>query len=467
MRWLGEIATAGWAGGAALGMIALAAGTGASGQSSVIAAPPFASTPDAPAPAASPAPPPAESLAPEPAPSPLSEAVVVTVNDEIISTYDIVQRMRLLIVTSGIQPTPQNLPDIQGEAVRSLVDEHLEMQELAREAKTQKFDLIASDAEVNDELADIARSNNTSADQLLAQLAAQGVGATTFRDQLKAEISWRGWIRGRYGQRLSIGEDQIKAYQKRLEAEGGKPQYDISEVYIDAGRVGGEAVAQQGAAQLIAQLQKGAPFAAVARQFSASPSAAKGGNVGWISTGEMPPEVDRALASLRPGQLSAPIPVKDGVYIIFLRDRRAGGATTLINLKQVAIALPKTAGAGEVASANAKLEALRPRLNGCDNLAAEAAKTPGAVSGDLGEAESKDLAPAFRQAAESLQVGQVSAPIRTDAGLHLIAVCGRRQGGAGQLKHDDIVNRLYGQELAMIAKRQLRDLRNSATIEKR
>ncbi len=455
MRWLGDIATAGWAGGAALGVIALAWGTGALAQGAVIAPPAGSSTPagtsDKPA-----APPPG-----------LSEAVVVTVNDEIISTYDIVQRMRLLIVTSGIQPTEQNLPDIQREALRSLVDEHLEMQELAREAKTQKFDLIATDAEINDELADIARGNNTSADHLLAQLAAEGVGATTFRDQLRAEISWRGWIRGRYGQRLTIGEDQIKAYQKRLEAEGGKPQYQISEVFIDAGRAGGEAAAEQGAAQLISQIQKGAPFAGVARQFSNSPSAAKGGDVGWISTGEMPPEVDRALASLRPGQLSAPIPVKDGVYIIYLKDRRAGGATTLINLKQAAIALPKDASADQVAVANAKLVALRPKLNGCDNLAAEAAKSPGVISGDLGEAESKDLAPAFRDAAESLQVGQVSAPIRTDAGLHLIAVCDKHQGGADQLKHDDIANRLYGQELAMIAKRQLRDLRNSATIETR
>ncbi len=166
---------------------------------------------------------------------------MVTVNDEMISSFDVVQRMRLLIVTSGIQPSPENLPDIQREAVRSLIDERLEMQELRREAKEQKFDLIASDAEVNDELADIARGNNTSSDQLLAQLAAQGVGAQTFRDQLRAEISWRGWIRGRYGQRLVIGDDQVKAFQKHLEAEADKPQYQISEIFVDAARAGGVA----------------------------------------------------------------------------------------------------------------------------------------------------------------------------------------------------------------------------------
>jgi peptidyl-prolyl cis-trans isomerase SurA len=424
--------------------------------------------PAAPAPAppqaASPA---ASSPASAPAPTKLSESVVVTVNDELISTYDIVQRMRLLIVTAGIQPTEQNIPEIQREAVRSLIDEHLEMQSLRDESKQQKFDLIASDQEVDEEIAQIARSNNTSSSQLLAQLAAQGVGAQTFRDQLRAEISWRGWIRGRYGQRLTIGDDQIKAFQKHLEAEAGKPQYQISEVFIDAARAGSLAAAQQGATQLVAQLHNAAPFAAVARQFSNSPSAANGGDVGWISTGEMPPAVDEALAELRPGQLSNPIPVKDGVYIVLLRDRRSGDSSTVVKLKQVAIALAKTASPEDVAAAQEKLTALRAKLQGCDNLETVVGKTPGAVAGDLGETDTKDLAPAFRDVVETLQVGQVSAPVRTDAGLHLLAVCDRRKGGANAMTRDQIEDRLYGEELSMISKRQLRDLRNTATIEMR
>src|SRR6185436_15345825 len=109
---------------------------------------------------------------------------------------------------------------------------------------------------------------------------AQGVGAETFREQLRAEISWRGWIRGRYGTRVRIGEDQITAYQRRLEAEMGKPQYQISEVFIDAARAGSQPAAVSGAQQLIGEIQKGAPFAAVARQFSSAPTAANGGDVG-------------------------------------------------------------------------------------------------------------------------------------------------------------------------------------------
>lgn len=471
MRRPGNIANAMLAGGVALCAIAAFSGTAALSQiraPQVTAPSVLGSSPSAPDSGAQVAPPSIASAPPPPAvggPQGLSEAVVVTVNDQIISSYDIIQRMRLLIVTSGIQPNEQNMPEIQREAIRSLVDERLEMQELISQGKTQKFNLVASDDEVNGELADIARNNNTSADQLLANLAAQGVGADTFRDQLRAEISWRGWIRGRYGSRVIVGDDQVKTYQKHLEAEAGKPQYQISEVFIDASRAGGEQAALQGADQLVSQLKSGAPFAAVARQFSNSPSAANGGDVGWISSGEMPPEVDGVLATLRAGQLSPPIPVKDGVYIVYLRDSRAGATTTLVSLKQAAIALAKDATPAQVAAAQAKLDSLRPKINGCDNLSSQGAKISGIVTGDLGEAETKDLAPAFRAAAEALQVGQVSEPIRTEAGLHLIVLCGRRMGGAEQMTRDQIENRLYGQELSMIAKRQLRDLRNSATIE--
>ena len=459
MRHTGRFAAARH-GGAALCVLALAAGAPSLAQVAADSGPPSPPTAGAP-------PAPAAPQAPAAASQPLSESVVATVNDDIISSYDVIQRMRLLIVTAGIQPTDDNLGEIQRESLRSLVDEHLEMQELRREGKEQKFDLIASNTEVDDEIADIARSNNTSADRLLTQLAAQGVGSDTLREQLRAEISWRGWIRGRYGSRLTVGEDQIKAFQSRQQAESGKPQYEISEVFVDATRAGGMDTAMKGAQQLIDQLQKGAPFAAVAKQFSNSPTAANGGDVGWVTPGEMPPEVDQALGSLRPGQLSAPIPVKDGVYIIHLKERRAGGAAMVVNLKQAAIAIPKGASEADVAAAQAKLLALRARLKGCDNLAAEAANVPGVVAGDLGEAETKDLAPAFRAAADGVPVGGVSDPIRTDAGLHLVAVCNRHHSGEEVMDHDQIENRLYGQQLAMIAKRYLRDLRNQATIETR
>jgi peptidyl-prolyl cis-trans isomerase SurA len=399
--------------------------------------------------------------------NPLSESVAAVVNDDIISSYDLMQRMRLLMVTSGLQPTQENLPQLEQEALRSLIDEHVQMQELRRVEKAQKITIISTDKEVEEQIEDIAKGNNMTGAQLTQQLQAQGVGIDTWKAQIRADSSWQAWISGRYGSRLRIGDDQVKAFERRQAEAASKPQYQVSEVFIDAGRVGGMEVAENGAKQLITQIQQGAPFPAVARQFSASPTAANGGDAGWVSPGEMPPEVDAALEQLRPGQLSAPIPVRDGVYIIYLREKRSGAKTALVDLKQVAVALPKDAAQAQVDAAQKLLVDLKPKITSCETLEATAGKVNGVVAGDLGEAEITDLAPAFQEAANTLKVGQVSDPIRTDAGLHLIAVCGKRQSGAQAPTHDQIENRLRGQQLALISKRYLRDLRNSATIETR
>jgi peptidyl-prolyl cis-trans isomerase SurA len=424
----------------------------------------------APPPAAAPAPPPeaADAAPPRPAgPQPMSESVAAVVNDDIISTYDLGQRMRLLIATSGVQPTQETMPQFQREALVSLVDERLQLQELKRVQKEQKISIIATDEEVLEDLADMAKQNNLKPEGFLLALKQQGIGRETLYEQIRAQMSWQRWIRGRYGTRLRIGEDQIKATQARLAAAASKPQYEVSEVLIDAARVGGMEQATTGAAQLVAQLQQGAPFANVARQFSAAATAASGGDAGWISQGEMPPEVDAVLEQLRPGQLSQPIPVKDGVYIIYLRDKRSGAGQTLVNLKQAAIALPATATTEEVEAARLKLEGVRGTFKDCATLEATAGKTQGVVAGDLGEAEVADLAPEFKTAASTLKVGEFSAPIRTKVGLHVLAVCGKRSAGEAQADHDQIESRLTGQQLSMIARRYMRDLRNSATIETR
>ena len=410
---------------------------------------------------------PAETPAPAApsAPQGLSESVAAVVNDDIVSTYDLAQRMRLLIATSGVQPTQENLQQFQREALVSLVDEHLQFQELRRVEKEQKIEILADDAEINEEIAEMAKGNNMSAEQFMAFLASRGIGQDTLKQQLRAQVSWSRWIQGRYGSRLRVGDDQIAATQALLAAQSAKPQYNIGEVLIDANRVGGMQQAMTGAQQLVTQMQQGAPFPAVARQFSALPTAANGGDAGWVSPSEVPAEVSAVLEQMRPGQLSQPIAVKDGVYILYLREKRAGGNATLVNLKQVAIGLPQTATPDDEATARTKLAAIRPTIKDCAGMDAAANAAQGVIAGDLGEAEVADLAPAFRDAAEKLKVGEVSEPIRTPVGLHLIAVCGRRTAGAGGADKDQIERRLRGQQLSMIARRYMRDLRNSATIE--
>ena len=134
-------------------------------------------------------------------------------------------------------------------------------------------------------------------------------------------------------------------------------------------------------------------------------------------------------------------------------------------LKQAAISLPAGASADQTEAARQKLVALKGQIKSCADVDAKSAGVDGVLAGDLGEAELKDLAPAFRDAIQGLTPGQVSDPIRTDAGLHLIALCGRRQGGIELPSRDEIESRLEDQQLSLVSRRYLRDLKNSATIE--
>ncbi len=399
----------------------------------------------------------------------IAEGVAAIVNDDIISSYDLVQRMRLVILNTGFQPTAENLPQIQGEALRQLVEERLQTQELRRVEKENKTTIIATDAEIDEVIVETVQGEyKVGVDQFYAQLAQQGIAPSTYREQARIAYSWQQYMRGRYGSRLRIGQDQIKATQKRLADAAAKPQYQISEIFIDNARVGGADVAFNGAQSLIAQIQQGAPFPSVARQFSASPSAASGGDAGWVSPGEMPPEVDAVMEAVRPGQMSPPIPTQDGVYVILVRDKRAGASANLITLKQAAVALDPGADQAAVDAAGQSLQKLRGLGPTCADLEAKSAQAAPVVAGDMGEMEETALVGGFAEAAAGLPENQLSAtPIRTEAGLHMIMVCGRRSSAGNLPTEEQIERRLFSQQLALVSKRVMRDLKMQATIENR
>ena len=398
----------------------------------------------------------------------MSESVAAIVNDDVVSSYDLRQRMRLLVATSGVQPSPDNLPQIEHEALRSLVDEHLEMQEIHDvQTKQKDLHLEPTDKEIDETIGDLARQSGLKREQLLETLRSDDVNISTLRDQLRARLSWERYIGARYHDSVQVADNQVRAAYAHANLAAAKPQYLVSEIFLDASQVGGEQATMDGANQLVAQIQQGAPFAAVARQFSKLATAANGGDTGWITASDLQPELQSALEQMRPGQLSRPIAVSNGVYIVALRDKRAGAQSTIVDLKQAALSLAPTASPADVSAGEAELEALRSKITGCDTLEAAAAKAPGVVAGDLGETELKDLRPSFQQAIAKLEVGQVSEPVRTDAGLHLIAVCERHAGGAHAITQADIEDKLKGEQFDMFARRYLRDLRNSATIETR
>lgn len=389
----------------------------------------------------------------------LADGIVATVNDQIITGFDLRQRMLTVIAMSQVEPTQENIPAIQQQALQNLIEERLQAQEIA------KFEtLIVTDDEIDQEIAAMAQDAGVTPDQYVGFLAQGGIRPDQFRQQLRTEIGWRQLVGGRFNTRARVSRAQVEQALRQLSEAAARPQYLIGEIYIEAARVGGQQAAINGAEQLVAQMVQGAPFQAVARQFSAAPSAVRGGDAGWIVQGTVQPSLQAALDSLEVGQLSRPIPVEGGVYIIYMRDKRSGAATSLVSLKQAMIELPETASDADVAAANARLASLRPSLT-CDNILQRTTSEAGLLGSDLGESDVANLAPQFQQVARSAEVGTVSNPVRTPLGLHLVAVCGRRVGGADVPSYREVEARLQNQNLAMLARRYIRDLRADALIE--
>jgi peptidyl-prolyl cis-trans isomerase SurA len=389
----------------------------------------------------------------------LADGIVATVNDQIITGFDLRQRMLTVIAMSQVQPTEENIPAIQQQALQALIEERLQAQEIAKYET-----LIVTDEEVDQEIAAMAQDAGVTPDQYMSFLAQGGIRPEQMRQQLRTEIGWRQLVGGRFNTRSRVSRAQVEQALRQASEAAARPQYLIGEIYIEAARVGGQQAALNGAEQLVAQMVQGAPFQAVARQFSAAPSAARGGDAGWIVQGTVQPALQTALDTLQVGQLSRPIPVEGGVYIIYMRDKRSGAATSLVSLKQAMIELPETASEAEVAAATERLTALRPQLT-CDNLLQRTTSETGLLGSDLGESDVANLAPQFQQVARSSEVGTVSNPVRTPLGLHLVAVCGRRVGGADVPSYREVESRLQNQNLAMLARRYIRDLRADALIE--
>ncbi|MGN6210810.1 foldase protein PrsA [Asticcacaulis sp.] len=392
---------------------------------------------------------------------PLAEGILVSVNNDMITSYDLKQRMLLLIVTSGVQVTQENYAAFQQQALNSLIDERLEQQEM------DHWKVKVTDAEVDDEIARMAAQSNLKPDQLLSELKRVGVEPATLRAQIAAETGWNQLVGGRYHSSANVGTAQVDSLMDKVIADGQKPQYLVAEIFIDNTTAGSPANALQGAKQLRDQIAaKVAPFQAVARQFSNAPSAANGGDAGWLVSGNIEPSVETVLASLKPGEMSEPIVTKDGVYIYLLRQKTDGNADMVFRLKQAAVPLTANASPADVAAANAALSSFRSRVNSCEAFDDLDGKAPAGVQvTDLGDAQLSTLLTNYADALRPLKNNQITEPLRNAQNMNVLYVCDRQLAGDNALSRDQVENNLVNQRLSMLGRRYLRELRSTATIE--
>ncbi|MEZ5835282.1 MAG: peptidylprolyl isomerase [Geminicoccaceae bacterium] len=391
------------------------------------------------------------------------QRIAAVVNNDIISIQDLTSRVKLAILFSGLPDTADVRRRIAPQVLRRMVDDRIEMQEAAR------LNAVAGEGEVSAAIDRLAQSNGLTAVQLTDNLSGQGIEPEALRNQVKAELSWVKIIRQRIASRAVVSDRQVDLALDAEKADG-EPELLLSEIVLPVYEPSALDQAMVDATDLRKAIREGADFTSLARTVSVGETADKGGDLGWVRLSSLPGGLRPAVARLQPGQLSEPVVSPTGVHLFLMRDRRAGtsqsGDPQSRKIAQIFFPLDDNVGEDAIEVARNQAQALRSRLNTCDDVIriAEQMGTPG--SGDLGWMNPRDLPPDLAGIIEGLPVEQISQPVRSGAGLHLLMVCavgGDRKDDAtrrGQMR-----SKLENAQVQRLANRYLRDLRKDAFID--
>jgi peptidyl-prolyl cis-trans isomerase SurA len=245
---------------------------------------------------------------------------VAVVNDSAITGFDLAQRAQIL-VTLGFKAA--NPDELRTQSLDRLIEDRLKLQEGERLGLSANADSLAAGIE------ELAKRMGLSVDEFRVAMSAQGISELALNDMLSSEIVWRQVVRGRFSRRAKPGEAEIDAEIALLQARTGV-SYRIAEIGLpaeDGGRSPAETQAL--AEEIYASLSQGGDFEAAVRTYSRAPSAARGGEIGWLPNARLPPELAGMLGDLAPGEVSRPFKVSGGYSILKLLEKRVDSASAI------------------------------------------------------------------------------------------------------------------------------------------
>jgi len=382
--------------------------------------------------------------------------IAAVVNDDIISIWDVENRMRLIALSSGTKLTNDTRRRLAPQVLRNLIDDRLRLQEAKR------LNIRVSEREVRRSIEALERRNNLPKGAARQVLAQNGIDFAVLQAQQEANVAWIKIVDRRLSRQIDVGDDEVDEELRRLEAVRNLPQSLVSEIFLSVDSPDQEREIRGNALRLIEQIRSGASFAEIARSFSQSATAAIGGDLGWVFPGQLDEELDKTIAAMRPGQLSQPIRDFSGYHILQVRDRRVFGAAdpkdVKINMAQVL--LPNISGAPQTQQAGSVLA----QASSCDALV-DAGRNAGATIASRLSLVVGDLQDTMAETVSTLEPGQTARPISQSSGLLLIMLCDREVPEAVLPSRTEIADRIGQSRLDLLARRYLRDLRRAAFVD--
>lgn len=393
-------------------------------------------------------------------------SIEVLVNDEPISSFDIDQRLRLVIALAGGVSTQEEFLEVREQVLRTMIDERLQLQEAAT------VDLEIPEAQLDSFFARRAEGIGQTADQFEAALKSIGSSKGSMQKQMEAEIAWSQLVEGRLGSFVTVSDEEVEARIQKIHDNRGKFEYRLGEIVFDVNSAEQEASIKANAQQIVERIRAGAKFPEIAKQLSSSPSAAVGGDLGWTTVDGMNDDYGAIVENLEVGTISEPVRTAGGFAILVLSDRRrvlvADPLDTELDVRQIHLTTEKTNDPSIASQFENTVKDLHTQTTDCSTINAIATASGADGRIDLGGAvRIRELSTEIRTKLQPLEAGGSTDIMKMEDGWRVLVVCDRKEAEVQEPDFDQIMNQIEQQRLSMMGRRYLRDLRRDAIIDYR
>lgn len=386
------------------------------------------------------------------------DKVAAVVNNGVVLESDVDGLMQSVKLNAG--QAGQQLPD--DATLRHQILERLIMDQIILQMG-QKMGVKITDEQLDQAIANIAKQNNMTMDQMRSRLAYDGLNYSTYRNQIRKEMIISEVRNNEVRRRITVLPQEVDALAKQIGTQNDAstelstghilialPENPTSEQVNDA---------QRQAESIVEEARNGADFGKLAITYSADQQALKGGQMGWGRIQELPGIFAQALSTAKKGDIVGPIRSGVGFHILKVNDLRGQGQSISVTEVHARHILLKPSPIMNDQQARLKLEEIAADIKSGKTTFAAAAKEysqdPGSANqgGDLGWATPDIFDPAFRDALTKLHKGQISAPVHSSFGWHLIELLDTRKVDKTDAAQKDrayrmLMNRKFSEEAA-------------------
>jgi len=396
--------------------------------------------------------------------------IVAVVNDEVISRQELLRRYDEVVQNLKRQNTPLPPRDVLEKQLLERMITELTLQQHARSTGIR-----IDSTQVERALQRIAAQNKLDLPGLQAALERDGLGLDSLRNTIRNEILIARARERDVDNRISVSEAEIEGYLQTRAQQGAETEYRFAHILISVPENASPEHIQSRRARaedIVSQLARGADFAQLSASYSDAPNALQGGVSDWRPSGKMPALFAETLKSLQPAQLSPILKSGAGFHILKLHDKRGLDATLKVTQTRARHILIKTNELTSESDARNRLLQLKERIdNGVkfDELARLHSEDASASKGgDLGWINPGDTVPEFEKAMDTLKPGDISTPVQSPFGWHLIQVLERRNQDVTQERQKILARQAIRERKAEEAFEDwVRQIRDSAYVELR